>query len=86
MEDKVEIPDPLEDTYAIQEMGEDKYHEEDLNIISEESDDEIEEGDDMTIEDDTDEEDVIVDKPIKMKIIKKFHQQPGRVLFEKSHH
>ena len=85
MEDKVEIPDTLEDTYAIQEMGEDKYHEEDLNIISEESDDEIEEGDDITIEDDTDEEDVIVDKPIKYEDYEKFHQKPGRLLLNKVH-
>ena len=39
----------------------------------------------MTIEDDTDEEDLIVDKPIKMKIMKKLYQQPGMVLLKKVH-
>ena len=44
-------------------MGEDEYHKDYPNIISEYLDDEVKEEDEMTIEDDTDEEYVIVDKP-----------------------
>ena len=50
LENKVDIHELLEDKDVIQEMGEDKCHKEDPNIISEELDDEVEEGDDVTIE------------------------------------
>ena len=42
LEDEVNIHDPLEDKYLIQEMVEDDYHQYDPKIISEESDDEVE--------------------------------------------
>ena len=35
LEVEVEIPETLEDRYAIQEMGKDEYQKEDHNIISE---------------------------------------------------
>ena len=35
LEDEVEIHDPMEDKNATQEMGEEKDHEDDPNIISE---------------------------------------------------
>ena len=35
LEVEVDIPEPLEDRYAIQEMGKDEYQKEDHNIISE---------------------------------------------------
>ena len=54
LEYKVDIPDPLEEKYATQEMVKYKYHEEDPNIISEESDDEVEEGEGMKISEESD--------------------------------
>ena len=44
MEDEVDIPEPLEEEDAIQEMCGDDYHEEDPNIIPEELDDKVKEG------------------------------------------
>ena len=43
LKDKVDIHESLEDKDAIQDMGKDAYHEEDPNIISEESNDEVSE-------------------------------------------
>ena len=65
-------------------MGDGKYHEEDLNIISEDPDDEFEEEGNMTIEDDTDEEDLIVDKPSNNEDYEEIPSATGDVIIKKS--
>ena len=84
LEDEVYIYEPPEEEYSKQEMGEEKYYEEDLNIISEEPDEKVEEEYNITIEDDIEEEDLIVDKPSSNEYYEEIPSATEEGLIEKS--